>query len=98
MLSFANLAYFHHEFPRLSDSCFRTKTHIHTFWYFDNNYKIFPIFSEWETCDKLREADKDLLKYLKVKHIFDMMVENKKVRLLCYWQILNKSCELIFYN
>ena len=36
-------------------------------------------FSEWETCDKLREADKDLLKYLKVKHIFDMMVENKKV-------------------
>ena len=37
------------------------------------------LFSEWETCDKLREADKDLLKYLKVKHIFDMMVENKKV-------------------
>ncbi|KAL5267947.1 hypothetical protein ACHWQZ_G004860 [Mnemiopsis leidyi] len=36
--------------------------------------------SEWETCDKLREADKDLLKYLKVKHIFDMMVENKKVK------------------
>ncbi|XP_063685382.1 myotubularin-related protein 14-like isoform X3 [Bolinopsis microptera] len=36
--------------------------------------------SEWETCDKLREADKDLLNYLKVKHIFDMMVENKKVK------------------
>ena len=36
--------------------------------------------SEWETCDKLREADKELLKYIKVKHIFDMMVEHKKVK------------------
>jgi len=36
--------------------------------------------SEWETCDKLREADKELLKYIRVKHIFDMMVEHKKVK------------------
>jgi hypothetical protein len=51
-----------------------------TFVVLDDMHNMFSYFSEWDLVHKSRTQDIQLLKALRVKYIFDLMLENKKVK------------------
>lgn len=53
-------------------------------------------FSAWDLLNKSRSQDIQLLKTLRVKYIFDLMLENKKVKYGMRWVLFDMYTHIIW--